>query len=165
MRGHVLEIGEARYTPRFATAATTLDGVTRRARPRSVGDLTDPRTLPAAAFDAVICTQTLDVIYDVTAAVAGLHHLLASGGCALVTVSGIAQISSYDAARWGDYWRFTDASLRRLFDRFEIAAIEIRATSRPRSRCYKASLSRISPTRACSMRTTTTIQSRSESSR
>jgi hypothetical protein len=34
---------------------------------------------------------------------------------ALVTLSGISQISRYDMDRWGDYWRFTDASARRLF--------------------------------------------------
>lgn len=126
LRGRVLEVGEARYTPRFAPAATTTAVLHVEPGHGLVGDLANLATLPAAAFDAVICTQVLGVIYDVTAAVAGLHHLLTPGGCALVTVSGIAQVSSYDAARWGDYWRFTDASLRRLFERFEIVAIESR---------------------------------------
>ena len=123
LRGRVLEIGEARYTPRFATATAS---AVLHVEPGHglVGDLGRIETLPTAAFDAVICTQVLGVIYDVAAAAAGLHHLLAPGGCAAVTVAGIAQISRYDADRWGDYWRFTEASLRRLFEAFDIVALE-----------------------------------------
>jgi hypothetical protein len=33
----------------------------------------------------------------------------------LATFSGISQISRYDMDRWGDYWRFTSLSSRRLF--------------------------------------------------
>ena len=40
---------------------------------------------------------------------------MAPGGVLLATVPGISQISRYDMDRWGDYWRFTDASIRRLF--------------------------------------------------
>ena len=125
LHGRVLEIGEARYTPRFAASATSSAVLHVEPGHGLVGDLTKVDTLPAAAFDAVLCTQVLGVIFDVAAAIAGLEHLLAPGGCALVTVSGIAQISRYDADRWGDYWRFTEASLRRLFERFD-ATIEAR---------------------------------------
>lgn len=118
-RGRVLEIGEARYAP---------DATVLHVEPGHglVGDLTKHATLPTAAFDTVICTQVLAVIYDVAAAVAGLHHLLAPGGTALVTVSGIAQVSRYDADRWGDYWRFTEQSLTRLFAPFADVTIESR---------------------------------------
>ena len=33
----------------------------------------------------------------------------------LATFPGISQISRYDMDRWGDFWRFTDASAGRLF--------------------------------------------------
>jgi len=123
LRGRVLEIGEARYTPKLATASTS---TVLHVEPGHglVGDLARPDTLPAGAFDTVICTQVLGVIFDVAAAVAGLDRLLAPGGCAAVTVSGISQVSRFDADRWGDYWRFTEASLRRLFERFELVAVE-----------------------------------------
>ncbi|MEP6863408.1 MAG: methyltransferase domain-containing protein [Deltaproteobacteria bacterium] len=124
--GRVLEIGEARYAPRFAPGALSTTVLHVEPGNGLVGDLANTATLPAAAFDAVICTQVLGVIYDVAAAVAGLEHVLAPGGCALVTVSGIAQLSRFDAARWGDYWRFTEASLRRLFERFDVVAVESR---------------------------------------
>jgi len=34
----------------------------------------------------------------------------------LVTVPGITQISRYDMDRWGQYWSFTDLSLKMLFE-------------------------------------------------
>jgi hypothetical protein len=43
-------------------------------------------------------------------------RLLKQGGVALITVSGITQISRYDMDRWGHYWSFTTVSLRRLFE-------------------------------------------------
>ncbi|HJT21790.1 MAG TPA: methyltransferase, partial [Nitrospira sp.] len=41
---------------------------------------------------------------------------LKPGGVLLATVSGISQISRYDMERWGDYWRFTTKSVRRLVE-------------------------------------------------
>jgi SAM-dependent methyltransferase len=119
--GRALEVAEVRYLGQF-------DGVRERhvlaAEPSAVkpagadgiavADLCDPRTLPEAAFDCFVCTQTLNFIFDVPSAVAGAHRLLKPGGAFVGTVSGIAQVSRYDADRWGDYWRFTEQSLRRL---------------------------------------------------
>jgi hypothetical protein len=45
-----------------------------------------------------------------------LHRILKSGGVLLATVPGISQISQFDEARWGDYWRFTSTSASRLFE-------------------------------------------------
>ena len=163
LRGRVLELGEARYTPRFAHAATATSVLDVEPGHGLVGDLTQLATLPAGAFDAVICTQVLGVIYDAAAAVAGLHHLLAPGGCALVTVSGIAQVSRYDAERWGDYWRFTDASLRRLFAPFGDVAIESRGNVATAVALLQGIAVEDLPTAACSRPTTATTRSRSAS--
>jgi SAM-dependent methyltransferase len=73
-------------------------------------------TLPENAFDCFICTSTFNFIFDVQKAVEGAHHLLKPGGVLLATVAGISQISRYDMDRWGDYWRFTSASVKRLFE-------------------------------------------------
>ena len=54
-------------------------------------------------------------IYDVKAAVAHTFRALKPGGVVLATLPGISQICRYDMEQWGDYWRFTDASVRRLF--------------------------------------------------
>ena len=42
--------------------------------------------------------------------------MLNEGGLALVTVAGISQISRYDMERWGDFYRFTDLSMKRAFE-------------------------------------------------
>jgi hypothetical protein len=117
IRGRVAEVGDNTYTRLYGTGVTrsevlqttTGSGVTL------VADLTDIATLPSGDADCFICTQTLNFIYDVPAAVRGIHHLLAPGGTLLATVAGISQISRYDMGRWGDYWRFTTASLTQLF--------------------------------------------------
>ena len=61
-------------------------------------------------------TQTLLVIFDFRAAIANCYRALKPGGVLLATFPGISQISRYDMDRWGDYWRFTDLSARRLFE-------------------------------------------------
>jgi glycosyltransferase involved in cell wall biosynthesis/SAM-dependent methyltransferase len=116
--GRVLEIGDDNYTRKFGGARVSRSDVlhVREGNPRAtiVGDLTDPRVLPAEAFDCIVLTQTLQLIYDVPRAVACLHRALAPGGVVLVTAPGISQI---DKGEWGGtwYWSFTAASLERLF--------------------------------------------------
>jgi len=78
--------------------------------------LTKPETLPKERIDCFICTQTLNFIFDVPKAIEGSYKVLKQGGVLLCTVSGISQISRYDMDRWGDYWRFTDLSIRKLME-------------------------------------------------
>ena len=115
--GRVTEIGGDSYTRQYGTGVTHSNVL--QTTPGSgitiVGDLTDCTTLPLGGADCFICTQTLNFIYDLPAAVLGIHHLLAPGGTLLATVAGISQVSRYDMDRWGDYWRFTTASLAKLF--------------------------------------------------
>ena len=49
------------------------------------------------------------------AAIANAHAALKPGGVLLTTFPGISQISRYDMDRWGDYWRLTTLSAKRLF--------------------------------------------------
>ncbi len=78
--------------------------------------------------DCFILTQTLPFIYDIRAAAQNIVRSLKRGGVALVTVPGITQISRYDMDRWGHYWSFTTASLKRLFEECDhVEDVEIRA--------------------------------------
>ena len=81
-----------------------------------VGDLSKIETLPKNTIDCFILTQTLNFIYDYESAVKGLYQILNTNGVGLITVSGISQISKYDYDRWGDYWRFTDLSIKKIFE-------------------------------------------------
>lgn len=120
VRGDVLEVGDLDYTNRFGGP----DVVSRSSlhAPAGAGpgatyiaDLVDAPELPDTAFDCIILPQTLLFIYDVASAVATLHRILRPGGVALVTVPGITQAVPDDKEQWGQYWSFTDDSLRRLF--------------------------------------------------
>lgn len=118
IHGHVLEIGDDFYTRTFGHDVTRSDVMNVTASPRAtlVADLTVASSLPTGTIDCVICTQTLNTVFDLHSAIAGLRQLVSTGGHVLVTVPGISQISRFDMDRWGDYWRFTDASLRGLFE-------------------------------------------------
>jgi SAM-dependent methyltransferase len=121
IRGRVLEVGDNAYSRRFGRGriecADVLAFRDAGGRPQGsakgvvTGDLTDPATLPAGRYDCFVCTQVLNFVYDVAAAVRGAHHVLAPGGTLLVTVAGIGPLSRWDADRWGDFWRFTPQSL------------------------------------------------------
>ena len=118
IRGVVLEIAENAYTKQVNHGVTSfevlhVDESNRKAT--IIGDLTQPESLPEKMVDCFICTQTLNFVFDIRRAIGGCFRLLKDGGVFLGTVSGISQISRYDMNRWGDYWRFTDLSLKRLF--------------------------------------------------
>lgn len=119
IRGRVLEIGDDSYTRAYGgqavTQADVLHAVAGNPRATFVGDLATGEGLPDAAFDCIILTQTLLVIYDLPAAAATLHRILKPGGVLLATTPGISQISRYDMDNWGDYWRLTTAAAERLF--------------------------------------------------
>jgi hypothetical protein len=120
VRGRVLEVKDRSYTVRFGEGrviqSDVLHKVAGNPEATIVGDLTSaPPILPAASFDAIICTQTLQFVYDVRTAIATLFHSLKPEGVLLVTLPTISQISRFDMVQWGDYWRFTSRAAQLLF--------------------------------------------------
>jgi hypothetical protein len=119
VQGRVLEVAESTYTSWYGGQDVTTSDVLYAAEGNPdatvIGDLTTGAGIPEAAYDCFICTQTLQVIYDIRAAVAGTRRLLAPGGVVLATLPGISQISREDNRDWGDWWRFTARSAQRLF--------------------------------------------------
>ena len=119
IRGRVLEIGDASYSRRFGGAAVTQQDVLHVSRdvPEAtlIGDLAEPGVLPEGAFDCMVLTQTLHLIYDMKAALAQVHRALAPGGVVLLTVPGITQL---DRGEWNKTWSWslTPYSARRLFE-------------------------------------------------
>ena len=120
VRGRVLEVAERTYTEWYGDGAVTSSDILYAAdglpEATVVGDLTTGDGLPSRAFDCFICTQTLQLIYDVRAAVRGTYDVLAPGGVLLCTVPALSQTSRVDRERWGEWWRFTSASVRRLLE-------------------------------------------------
>lgn len=120
VNGHVLEVAEDTYTRRFGgrrvAQGDVLDVDGKNPRATVIADLTDAEHVPSDTYDCIICTETLHLIYDIQAAIRTLHRILKPGGVLLATFPGISQISRYDMDRWGDHWRLTTASSRRLFE-------------------------------------------------
>jgi hypothetical protein len=119
VRGRVLEVAEPTYTEWYGGDDVTHSDVLYAAEGNEaatvVGDLVTGEGLPRDAYDCFVMTQTLQVIYDVAAAARGTRDLLAPEGVLLATVPGISQISREDRRDWGDWWRFTSDSARRVF--------------------------------------------------
>lgn len=115
--GDLLEIAENTYSKRFGSNVSSYGVLTYDSSDKKatiIGDLTKQESLPENKIDCFICTQTLNFIYNVPEAIKGIYKLLKPNGVLLCTVSGISQISRYDMDRWGDFWRFTDKSIRLL---------------------------------------------------
>jgi SAM-dependent methyltransferase len=122
LKGRVLEIGDDRYTRRFGGAAITrsdvLHVVPGSPQATIVADLTRADEVPSSTFDCIVCTQTLQMIVDVDAALRHLARILKPGGVLLATSSGINRICRREGVDpWGEYWRFTTQSAERLFAR------------------------------------------------
>ncbi|MDP4271859.1 MAG: methyltransferase domain-containing protein [Bacteroidota bacterium] len=121
IRGSVLEIGDDTYTIKYGKEISHSDVLhVQPGNPKAtiVADLTCADHLPANQYDCILLPQTLPFIYDFRAALYHTHRMLKPGGTMLVTLSGISQISGYDMERWGDYWRFTSLSAKKLFEEF-----------------------------------------------
>ncbi|MGD2076228.1 MAG: methyltransferase domain-containing protein [Gammaproteobacteria bacterium] len=130
IRGRVLEVADNEYTRRFGgdrvTRSDILHDTEGSPRATLVADLAHADHVPSDTFDCIICTQTLQLIYDVQTAVETLHRVLKPGGTLLVTVPVITQISRADMDRTGDYWRFTSAAAKRLFaERFPGGSVTV----------------------------------------
>jgi SAM-dependent methyltransferase len=116
--GRVLEVGDDAYCRRFGGARITQQDILHvdPGNPLAtiVGDLAQAGTLPPGAFDCMVLTQTLHLVYDLQAAVAETYRALKPGGSVLLTVPGISQV---DRGTWGNtwYWSLTPAAALRLF--------------------------------------------------
>ena len=130
--GHVLEIKDDAYTRRFGeTRVVASDVLCLEANdPHAtiVGDLVSADHIPSDTFDCAIVTQTLQLIYDVRAALRTIHRVLKPGGVLLATVPGMSQTSPH--ADWGERWAwgFTRVSARGLVaEAFPGGAVEVEA--------------------------------------
>jgi SAM-dependent methyltransferase len=130
VRGRVLEIKDDVYTRRFGGDRVVRSDVlcleAEDARATIVGDLVALDHVPSETFDCAIVTQTLQLIFDVRAALRTLHRVLKPGGVLLATVPGMSQTSPH--ADWGDRWAwgFTRVSARGLVaEAFPGGAIEV----------------------------------------
>jgi len=121
IRGRVAEIQSGEYTRLFGGArvdhSDVLDIDERNPLRTITVDLAQTISVPESAFDCIICTQTLLLIYDYASAIRSLHKMLKPGGVLLVTIPGICRSipRSMLGGADNDWWRFTGSSARRIF--------------------------------------------------
>jgi SAM-dependent methyltransferase len=127
--GRVLEVGDDDYSRRFGGTRITRQDIfhvdLNNPRATIVGDLAKPGVLPPAAFDCLVLTQTLHLVYDTASAVRQMHRALKPKGVVLLTVPGISRI---DRGEWRESWcwSLTEASARRMFsDVFGTDQVEV----------------------------------------
>lgn len=119
VRGRCLEIGDAVYINKFGddrvTAIDVLHVQPGAPGATIVADLTSADHVAADTFDSIIFTQTLQMIYDMKAALRTLHRILKPGGVLLLTSHGISRIGRrLGRDGWGEYWRITTQSAEKL---------------------------------------------------
>lgn len=140
IKGAVMEVADSEYTTKYGNEVEKkyIMHVCE-----SIGDngiianLETGLGVTEGLVDCFILTQTLPFIFDVRSAARNVVRFLKSKGVALVTVSGIVQISRYDMDRWGHYWSFTTASLRKLFEECDdVESVEIKAYGNAKSAVY-----------------------------
>ena len=126
--GRTLETGDARYSRKFGRQVTRADVLhIAPGNPEAtiVGDLETGRGIPEGAFDCIVLTNTLLLLFDLRAAIEHCHRALRPGGVLLAHFTGLVrgQVAEKEwLPGWqgdADLWRFTSASARRLVaDRF-----------------------------------------------
>ena len=129
IRGSCLEFQDPMYVTRYGGSAVTSIDILHvdDSNPRAtlIADITRPNNLPSNAFDCIVCTHVLHVIYDVRAAVSELYRILKPGGVLLVAVPHVSMV---DPELFTEYWRFTPDGLAALLgERFGAPAVTIRA--------------------------------------
>lgn len=119
IRGRVLEVSNNDYTIRYGGNRVTRSDILHpnddNPRATVIADLAEPDPELNKQFDCIICTQTLQLIFETGNAITQLHDWLRPGGVLLATVPGISQISRMDMELSGDYWRFTSAAVHKMF--------------------------------------------------
>jgi glycosyltransferase involved in cell wall biosynthesis len=115
--GTTLEIGDNIYSMRYGRSQIKKSDIlhidSRNKTATIVGDLTDLPQVANDAYDCIILTQTLHLIFDYTSAIKTCYRILKPGGTLLLTVPGISQLAN---DQWQDYWlwSFTQASIKKI---------------------------------------------------
>jgi SAM-dependent methyltransferase len=135
VRGRVLEVGDRAYTTAYGEDRVTSSDVLHvdpdAPAVTFVGDLADGSFLPSGAFDTIVLTQTLHLIFDPVAAMRTVNRILRPGGTLLLTVPGITQV---DPGEWSTTWyySFTQHTLRRLCQvALDVEEVELRSHGNP----------------------------------
>jgi hypothetical protein len=131
VRGVAMEFGDTFYLDKFGDDRVTTkevfsyveaDGAT------VVGDLTGDVAPTVPPLDCIVCTQTIQMIYDIELSVRRLSAMLKPGGVLLLTTHGTSKVGRHlDTDGWAEYWHLTQQAVRTLFERNFEGTFEVEA--------------------------------------
>lgn len=120
VKGRALELGDDSYIRAYGGERVTQTDVLGYVAGEGitvVADLSTPNDIPDNTFDCIIFTQSLQMIYEMKAAMECLHRILKPGGVLLLTTHGTSKIGRHlGRDDWGEYWHLTSQSLARLIE-------------------------------------------------
>lgn len=90
-------------------------------QPDFVADITDTK-LPKDEWDLIICSQTLEHVFDFKKAIKEIHRMLKKGGYAILDSPW--EYPYHGVAGYGDYWRISDTALVRLAEEIGFETID-----------------------------------------
>ena len=119
IRGSVMEIESDDYIKRFGGSQVSEEWILHvkgwGGKNVIKGNFETGEGLRENMVDCLICTQTLQYIFDLQSAVRHIYETLRPGGTGLITVPGIKGLSQFHDENWGEQWSFTERSAARLF--------------------------------------------------
>ncbi len=132
IRGSVMEIESDDYIRRFGGSRVSETWILHvkgwGGKNVIKGNFETGEGLRENMVDCLICTQTLQYIYDLPSAARHIYEILRPGGTALITVPGIKGLSQFHDENWGEQWSFTERSIARLLaEVFGEEQVEVRS--------------------------------------
>ncbi|GJL65533.1 MAG: hypothetical protein NPIRA05_05040 [Nitrospirales bacterium] len=120
VHGTVLSIGDDHYAQQYGGSRVVRSDILHISDPTKgtiVADLVNSDAFQKNSFDCFLLIQTLQLVYDVHAAIRTTYDLLKPGGVVLATFPGITPMKDVE---WNDswYWSFTKHSAFRLFSEY-----------------------------------------------
>jgi SAM-dependent methyltransferase len=129
IRGRVLEVKDRHYTEQFGSdvaESDVLDPDPGNPEATVIADLSAAPHVPDGTYDCIILTQTLQLIFDIQAALRTASRILKPDGTLLITVPGLSPMGMEEMAEFGVYWHLTSMSVERLLAR-EFHDVDVRA--------------------------------------
>jgi len=105
-----------RYGGNLVTDSVILDIDEGNKKATLISDLRNLVEVKDNTFDCIILTQVLQFIDNLDAAISECYRVLKPGGVLLATMPAIGRIDCASGVD-GDYWRFTTASAKYLFQK------------------------------------------------
>lgn len=131
VRGVAMEFGDTFYLDKFGGERVSTREVFSYVEAEGatvVGDLTGEVAPSVQPLDCIVCTQTIQMIYDIELSVRRLCDMLKPGGVLLLTTHGTSKVGRHlDTDGWAEYWHLTQQAVRTLLERNFDGTCEVEA--------------------------------------